>query len=149
MRHDLDGAHKVIRALAFQRDEHPHSKVIKKELKYFRKHRHRMNYAEVATRGLPIGTGSMEAACKTLATQRMKCSGMTGWTEAGGQAILTLRSLIQSDRFDAAWELLATTYKHAVVIPHNVIPLRLRACVIKPSVADPPPFQMWLEWTDT
>jgi len=127
LRHDLDGADKVIRALAFQRDEHPHSKVIKRELKYFRRHRHRMNYAQVAAQALPIGTGTMEAACKTLATQRMKCSGMTGWTEAGGQAVLTFRSLIQSDRFDAAWELLASSYKRDVVIPDNVIPLRARA----------------------
>jgi len=126
LRHDLDGVQKVIRALAFQRDEHPHSKVIRKELKYFRTHRHRMNYAQVAAQALPIGTGSMEAACKTLATQRMKCSGMTGWTDEGGQAILTFRSLIQSDRFDAAWDLLASSYKRDIAIPDNVIPLRPR-----------------------
>lgn len=127
LRHDPDGVEKVIRALAFQRDQHPRNKVIKRELKYFRAHRHRMNYAEVAAQGLPIGTGSMEAACKTLATQRMKCSGMTGWTEDGGQAILTFRALIQSDRFDRAWDLLATTYKRDVTTPENVIPLRRRA----------------------
>ena len=69
----------------------------------------------------------MEAACKTLAVQRMKCSGMTGWTDEGGQAILTFRALIQSDRFDAAWDLLAKTYKRDVFIPDNVIPLRRRA----------------------
>jgi hypothetical protein len=43
----------------------------------------------------------MEAACKTLVTERMKRSGMR-WREAGGQAILTLRGWVQSDRFDAA-----------------------------------------------
>lgn len=127
LRHNAHGAEKVIRALAFQRDEHPRNKIIRKELKYFRKHRHRMNYADVAAQGLPIGTGSMEAACKTLAVQRMKCSGMTGWTDEGGQAILTFRALIQSDRFDAAWDLLAETYKRDVFIPDNVIPLRRRA----------------------
>ena len=57
-----------------------------------------MGYAEAAQRGLPIGSGVMEAACKTLATERLKRSGMR-WREAGGQAILTLRGWAQSDRF--------------------------------------------------
>ena len=38
--------------------------------------------------------------------------------------MLTLRSLIQSDRFEHAWELLAGTYRHAVAVPANVLPLR-------------------------
>lgn len=82
-----------------------------------------MRYADLVAAGLPIGTGVTEAACKTLATQRLKCSGMS-WGDEGGQAILTLRSLIQSDRFDAAWQLLASRYKRDVTIPDNVIPLR-------------------------
>ena len=49
-----------------------------------------MDYAEAAQRGLPIGSGVVEAACKTLVTERLKRSGMR-WREAGGQAILTLR----------------------------------------------------------
>ena len=56
-----------------------------------------------------IGSGVVEAACKTLVTQRMKQSGMR-WEEAGGQAILTARGRMQSgDRFDRAWALLAAT----------------------------------------
>ena len=56
----------------------------------------------------------------------MKCSGMS-WGDEGGQAVLTFRSLIQSDRFDAAWELLALARKREVTTPHNVIPLRPRS----------------------
>lgn len=41
--------------------------------------------------------GVVEAACKLLATDRMKRSGMR-WTLRGGQAVLTFRALIQSDR---------------------------------------------------
>ena len=51
-------------------------KKIARELKYFRRNRHRMRYAVLKKQGLPIGSGVTEAACKTLATQRMKRSGM-------------------------------------------------------------------------
>ena len=125
LRYDIDGVEKIIRAIAYQRDQYPRRKVLNKELKYFRKNRHRMRYAELAAQGLPIGTGVTEAACKTLATQRMKCSGMS-WGEEGGQAVLTFRSLIQSNRFDAAWQLLTNGYKRDVALPDNVIPLRRR-----------------------
>ena len=39
-----------------------------------------------------------------------------------GQAILTLRALIQSGRFDSAWEMLSGTYRREVTIPDNVVP---------------------------
>ena len=48
------------------------------------------------------------------------------WRTDGGQAIFTLRSLIQSDRFDSAWRLLANTYKQEVHVPENVIALNVR-----------------------
>ena len=57
----------------------------------------------------------MEAACKTLVTQRLKRSGMA-WTLLGGQAILTLRSLIQSERWSRAWNLLAAEYRQTVIV---------------------------------
>ena len=79
-----------------------------------------MGYAEAAQRGLPIGSGVVEAACRTLATERLKRSGMR-WREAGGQAILTLRGWAQSDRFAAAWSLLSMTYRTDVSVPHDDI----------------------------
>ena len=42
----------------------------------------------------------------------------------GGQAILTLCALIQSGRFDSAWELLSGTYRREVNIPDNMVPFR-------------------------
>ena len=81
-----------------------------------------MRYHEFAAEGLPIGSGVVEAACKTLVTQWMKQSGMR-WDEAGGQAILTVRGWTQSgDRFDRAWALLAATYQAEVVVVHSVVP---------------------------
>ncbi len=123
LRYEEEGVEKVIRALAYLRDLHPRKKVLARELKYFRTRRHRMRYAELAAQGLPIGTGITEAACKTLVTQRLKCSGMS-WEIEGGQAVLTFRALDQSDRFDAAWSLLAQESKRVVTLPDNVLPLR-------------------------
>lgn len=114
------GADKVIRALVHLRDTHRRSRKIVSELKYFRRNRHRMKYAAWKAKGLPIGSGVVEAACKTLVTQRMKRSGMR-WRHEGGQAILTLRSLAQSDRFERGWILLAATYKGKVNLPRNVV----------------------------
>ena len=120
LRDDLDGAEKVIRALVYLRSKHPRRKRIGEVLGYFRRNRHRMGYAEAAMCALPIGSGVVEAACKTLATQRMKRSGMR-WRPEGGQAILTLRSLVQSHRFEQAWWLLSETYRADVSTPQNVV----------------------------
>jgi hypothetical protein len=122
---DAMGVEKVIRSLAYLRKKHPHSKVIATELGYFRKNRHRMRYAGYRNQNLPVGSGVVEAACKTLVTQRMKRSGMR-WRPEGGQAILTLRSLAQSDRFDQAWALLAATYQAEVHMLENVVPLHAK-----------------------
>ena len=48
------GVEEVIRALVYLRDEHPRSKRIAQVLTYFRKHRHRMRYAEMRARGCPL-----------------------------------------------------------------------------------------------
>ena len=116
-----NGVAHVIRAYVYLRDQHPRRTKIATELAYFRRHRHRMCYATVKARGLPIGSGVVEAACKTLVTQRLKRSGMR-WRHPGGQAILTFRSLVQSDRFDHAWQLLSATYRGNVSPPKNVVP---------------------------
>lgn len=92
---------------------------IRAELTYFRNQRPRMNYPEYLRQHLPIASGVIEAACKTLVTQRLKCSGMA-WSPAGGQAILTFRSLIQSARWPQAWQLLAADFRQPVTIVKSV-----------------------------
>lgn len=88
-------------------------KLLRAELTYFQNQRERMDYAAYQDRGLPIGSGIVEAACKTLATQRLKRSGMS-WRE-GKQAILTIRSLQQSNRWTAAWQLLSGHFRVEVM----------------------------------
>lgn len=121
LRHETDGVERVIRALARLAKLHPRKKNLTKELAYFRANRHRMRYAELAARHLTIGSGIVEAACKTLVTQRLKRSGMR-WRQPGGQAALTLRALVHSRQFDLAWSMLAAQWTRVVEVPGNVIP---------------------------
>jgi hypothetical protein len=122
LREEPEGVEKVIRSLDYLRKRHPGKERLTRELAYFRKQRQRMRYQQFAAEGLPIGSGVVEAACKTLVTQRMKQSGMR-WGQEGGQSIITVRGWTQSgDRFDRAWALLAATYQTEVITLHNVVP---------------------------
>jgi hypothetical protein len=125
LRHEDNGVETVIRALLYLHKKHPRSKKIKRELTYFRRNRRRMQYAAVKASKRPIGSGIVEAACKTLVTERMKRSGMR-WRIAGGQAVLSFRALVQSNRFDRAWKMLAAVYIRDVTVPENVIALNAR-----------------------
>ncbi len=112
-----NGAERIIRSLRYQHNKARGTKRtrLSRELTYFRNQRHRMHYAEYIRGHLPIASGVMEASCKTLVTQRLKRSGMA-WTVPGGQAVLTLRSLIQSDRWQPAWALLRADFCQEVKV---------------------------------
>jgi hypothetical protein len=114
------GAEAVIGALGYLRRRHPRVAKVKTVLSYFRKNKHRMRYAQWKREGFMIGSGVVEAACKTLVAQRLKLSGMR-WSKHGAQAILTMRGWDQSDRFDQAWALVAATYEREIHILANVV----------------------------
>lgn len=69
---------------------------------FFARNKHRMTYADFRRRGLPIGSGPVEAACKSLVKARLCRSGMR-WSRQGGQRILDLRTYVKSNRWDAFW----------------------------------------------
>jgi hypothetical protein len=71
---------------------------------YLENHGERMSYALARQNGLPIGSGGVEAACKSLVTLRMKRPG-SRWKEDSGQRVLDLRSLVLSDRWEPAMQL--------------------------------------------
>lgn len=120
LRDEPGGVGRVIRALDYLRSQHPRSEHLRRCAAYFRKHRHRMDYAGLKAKGLPIGSGLVEATCKTLVAQRLKLSGMRWGT--GAQAILTARGWDQSERFHQAWALLAAHYRAEVHVLAKVIP---------------------------
>ena len=55
-----------------------------------------------ARMGLPIGSGIVEGACKTVLKQRLTAGGMQ-WTREGAQAMATLRALHRSHQWDQFW----------------------------------------------
>jgi hypothetical protein len=122
LRDDVKGVEKVIRALRHLATKRK-TLHLRRALIYFQTNRARMRYAELRGRGFPIGSGVVEAACKTLVTQRLKLSGMR-WSTGGAQAILTPRGWDQSERFDEAWALLAATFHADVTVLANVIAFR-------------------------
>lgn len=73
-----------------------------KAYRYLRRHRRLMDYAGYRRRGMPIGSGVTEAACKTVFTQRFKRSGMR-WGHESGQVILDLRVVYLSGIWDEAF----------------------------------------------
>ena len=72
-------------------------------IRYFQKNAERMRYACFRSQGLFIGSGVIEAGCKTIIGQRLKQSGMR-WTVRGANAIIALRCCQLSNRWEEFWE---------------------------------------------
>jgi len=70
---------------------------------YFEKNAERMRYPEFRRQHLFIGSGVIEAGCKTVIGSRLKQSGMF-WTVRGANAIIALRCCRLSGRFEDYWE---------------------------------------------
>lgn len=71
---------------------------------------HWFRYASMVKLGLHIGSGVTEGACKSLIAARAKRSGQR-WHKEGIDAVLTLRSLVFSNRFDRFWRHFVKRYR--------------------------------------
>jgi hypothetical protein len=78
-------------------------KAIRIEAEYFDGNRERMRYPEFRAKNLFVGSGVIEAGCKTVIGSRLKQSGMF-WTVRGANAIIALRCCCLSGKFEAYWE---------------------------------------------
>jgi hypothetical protein len=61
-----------------------------------------MRYWEYQAHGLFIGSGVVEAGCKSVVGQRLKQSGMF-WGLPGAHNILDIRCVLENDQFDRFW----------------------------------------------
>ena len=102
LKSDPNGARTCADTLRVWRGNTGQCEAIVQVKNYFVKNRAKMNYVEIAAAGHAIGSGKVEAANTLLVSMRMKRCGQK-WTQAGGQAVMDLRSLDKSGRFEAAW----------------------------------------------
>ncbi|MGA8617084.1 MAG: ISKra4 family transposase [Candidatus Sulfotelmatobacter sp.] len=79
------------------------AETIRKTADYFEKNAERMRYPEFRRQHLFVGSGVIEAGCKTVIATRLKQSGMF-WTVSGANAIIALRCCRLSGRFEDYWE---------------------------------------------
>jgi len=76
---------------------------IRTEADYFARNAERMRYPQFRREHLFVGSGVIEAGCKTVIGSRLKRSGMF-WTVRGANAILALRCCHLNRRFEHYWE---------------------------------------------
>ena len=81
-------------------------------MRYLFNHRHRLRYQQFREAGYPLGSGTVESACKLVMQERMKQAGMR-WSRDGAQAMLALRSVLLSERWDEVWTTLTPSPKLA------------------------------------
>jgi hypothetical protein len=95
---------KIVASLrAFQTPDSDLAKKVRTEADYFATNAARMSYPEFRKQHLFVGSGVIEAGCKTVIGHRLKASGMF-WTVAAANAILALRCCHLNGRFEDYWE---------------------------------------------
>ena len=80
----------------------PNAEAVEKELSYFVNNVERMQYGTFRRRGFFIGSGVVEAGCKTVIGARCNQSGMF-WGKPGAENVLALRCIHASRRLDSFW----------------------------------------------
>ena len=78
-------------------------KKIRTEADYFERNTERMRYPKFRRQHLFVGSGVIEAGCKTVIGSRLKQSGMF-WTVRGANSIIALRCCHLNGRFEDYWE---------------------------------------------
>jgi hypothetical protein len=78
-------------------------KVAKKQIGYFQRNKSRMRYQTFRQAGYFIGSGVVEAGCKTVVGQRLKQSGML-WSRKGASHLLVVRCALLSGWFESFWK---------------------------------------------
>ncbi len=78
-------------------------KLAQTQIGYFQRNQARMRYQTFRQAGYFIGSGVVEAGCKTVVGQRLKQSGML-WSRQGASDLLTVRCALLSGWFESFWK---------------------------------------------
>lgn len=111
LKHEPNAVHKILHSAIALRPKSLRGKAkenYETAYNYLLNHRGGMDYVAYQKKHLPIGSGVTEAACKTVFTQRFKCSGMIWGRDhdydhrdpetvlSGARSVLTLRLAVLS-----------------------------------------------------
>ena len=101
---DAGEVERIVTAMGRVRPRNEEAKEeVRKAMVYFQTNAERMRYGRFRSQGLFVGSGVVEAGCKTIIGQRLKQSGMR-WTVRGANAIIALRCCEVSGRWEEFWE---------------------------------------------
>ncbi len=101
---DRGKSEKLVDALrAIKSDNAQIAEKVRAEADYFERNRERMRYPKFRRQHLFVGSGVIEAGCKTVIALRLKRSGMF-WTVRGANAIVALRCCQLNGEFETYWE---------------------------------------------
>jgi hypothetical protein len=78
------------------------AELLRVEAEYFDRNRERMRYPAFRRQKLFVGSGVIEAGCRTVVAKRLKQSGMF-WTVRGANAIIALRCCRLNRNFEDYW----------------------------------------------
>ncbi len=92
---EIDG----LDALIMSKTTKSNKAFIDKKFEYFRKNKERMQYGLFTAAGLFVGSGVVEAACKTIVCSRLKRAG-AHWSKKGAANIIAIRCAIMSKEFN-------------------------------------------------
>ena len=98
-----DGVERIIRWARREALGTPRQSAVEAQLGYFVHNVERMRYGTFRKQGLFIGSGVIEAGCRSVIGSRCKQSGMF-WTEEGASAVMALRCLNAGGRLNAFWQ---------------------------------------------
>jgi len=93
----------IIRAAQKQTPSKDLADNVRREINYLSENKDRMRYAACRDQDLFVGSGVVEAGCKSVIGKRLKQSGME-WSVRGANAIISLRCMHLSGRVEEFWE---------------------------------------------
>jgi len=113
-------------------EESAAASMVRRACAYFAEHAARLDYPAFVARALPIGSGAVESAGKTLVKARTNGAGMH-WRGAGAQHVVSLRALHHSGRWEAFW---ASQPQRTLL---HLVPRQPRTCPIPVPAAEEAP----------